>query len=380
MTNADQHQKDRDRNQRLYQIALTMIPQVGAVTARTLLSYCGSPEAVFFSPRKNLMKIPNIGPALTEQIKNHRILEEAEKEMEYLNKHKIKSLFFTDSDYPRRLRHLPDAPILLYVKGDASLNSAKTAAIIGTRSPSDYGRAMTDLIVQGLKAFDVHIVSGLAYGIDIRAHRACLNQRVTTTGVLGSGFRNVYPSTHIPVAHQMTANGNLVTEFSSMTKPTRENFPMRNRIIAGLSDAVIVVETANRGGSIITAELAIGYHKDVFAIPGAATSPRSQGCNRLIKLHKAALVENAEDVAYQMGWDQDKANNQSYQQQLPLDLPEQEARLLEVMAAHPASSLDFLAYQLNTSPGRLSEHLLQLEIKGHVKCMPGNRYLAAHCR
>ena len=374
--NAFVHPQIPNDKELLFQVAMTMIPQVGAVTARTLLSYCGSPSAVFESSRNALLKIPGIGPIIANQIGSKEILDDAEKECAFLETHHINPIFFTSPEYPRRLKHLPDAPILLYSKGTAKLNAPRTVAVIGTRSPSDYGKMMTDQLVEGLKTFDVHIISGLAYGIDIQAHRACLKVHVPTTGVLGSGFRHIYPASHSAVAQQMAEYGSLITEFHSQTKPVRENFPMRNRIIAGLSDAVVVVETAARGGSIITAELANGYHKDVFAVPGSANLIRSKGCNRLIKLHKAALVENADDIAYIMGWDQQNKNG-PIQQVLRLDLPEKEEHLLRILDEHPSSNLDFIAHQLNTTPGNLAEHLLQLEIKGLVKSLPGNRYIAS---
>ncbi|MGA1582641.1 MAG: DNA-processing protein DprA [Saprospiraceae bacterium] len=365
-----------DEKELLFQIALTMIPNVGSVTARTLLSYCGSPAEVFSSSQKQLLQIPGIGPAIVSQLSKPSVLADAEKELSFIREHQISPLFFTDPGYPRRLRQLPDAPVMLYSRGNASLNTARIVAIIGTRSPTDYGRTMTDRLVEDLAPYGIHIVSGLAYGIDIRAHRACLRHQVPTTGVLGSGFRNIYPGTHASVAHKMMDRGSLLTEFHSYTKPTRENFPMRNRIIAGLADAVIVIETAARGGSIITAELANGYHKDVFAIPGHVTSERSSGCHKLIRTHKAALIECGADVAYFMGWDQ-ALSVKNTQQQLPLDLPENESQLLEMLSKHPASSLDYLAYHLHTTPGNLSSTLLQLEIKGLIRSMPGNRYLAA---
>lgn len=363
-----------DEPELLFQVALTFIPQVGAITARNLLSYCGSAEAVFRASHRSLLKIPGIGPKTATNIKQPAVLEEAEKELQFLRAKGIRPIFFTHPDYPRRLRHYSDAPILLYLRGQVDLNAGRVVAMVGTRTPTAYGRIGVDQIIEGLKPYSPLVVSGLAYGIDIQAHRACLQHQIPTVAVLGSGHRHLYPAAHTSVARDMLSDGGLLTEFPSPTKPDRENFPMRNRIIAGMADAIVVVETATRGGSIITAELANGYHKDVFAMPGPVNAPFSQGCNRLIKIHKASLIESAADIAYIMGWEKED-QKAGRQQELAFDLSSEEKRVHELLVAENSVGVDLMTHRLSLSAGELSGILLQLEVKGLIRSIPGNRYM-----
>ncbi|HEX7367011.1 MAG TPA: DNA-processing protein DprA, partial [Pelobium sp.] len=252
----------------LYNIALTFVKGIGDVTIKSLISYCGSAEEVFKTKQTALEKIPGIGPKTAKLIVNHEAFSRAEQELKFVEKYKIEPLFYTDKLYPRRLKNCADAPALLYFKGNADLNNQKTLAIVGTRNASNYGKAFCEKLIDGLKAHQALIVSGLAYGIDVASHKAAVNLKQTTVGVLGHGLDRIYPALHRSVAESMLANGGLLTEFPSQTNPDRQNFPKRNRIIAGLADAVIVVEAAKKGGALITAEIANSYNKDVFALPG----------------------------------------------------------------------------------------------------------------
>ena len=275
-----------------YQIALTLIPGVGDVLAKNLISYCGSAEEVFKQKKAQLFKIPDIGPVIAESIVKFNSFKRAEEEIKFIEKYKIQPLFYLDKTYPERLKQCYDSPPLLYYKGNVELNQTKILAIVGTRKASDYGKAITEEIISGLSQEGILIISGLAYGIDIYAHKAALKNNLNTIGVVGHGLDTIYPAIHKPVAEKMINQGGILTEFMSKTKMSPENFPARNRIVAGISDAVLIVEAAEKGGALITAEIANSYNRDVFAIPGRSIDTVSRGCNYLIKSNKAALVES----------------------------------------------------------------------------------------
>jgi DNA processing protein len=239
-----------------YRIALTLLPGVGAVNAKTLVSYCGSVEAVFKQKKSLLEKIPNIGPLTSESILKQDVFDRAEKEIAFIHKNKITPLFYLDAEYPSRLKNCDDSPALLYFKGNADLNVQKVIAIVGTRNSTQYGKRVCENLIEGFAAFNITVISGLAYGIDITAHKLALKNNLPTVGVLAHGLDRIYPGIHSDTAEKMLDNGGLITEFMSETKPYRENFPSRNRIVAGMVDAVIVVESALKGGALITAEIA----------------------------------------------------------------------------------------------------------------------------
>lgn len=357
----------------LFKIALTKIPKVGAVTARQLISYCGSAEAVFQAKKKNLLKIPGVGESVAEQILQKKVLQEAEKEIEFIDRHQIKALFYTDKEYPYRLKNQHDAPLILFYKGTADLNHPRTVGIVGTRQPTPYGKTFCEELVEGLKAYNPLIISGLAYGIDITAHRKCLQENLESIGVLGHGLGRIYPSDHRATAEKMLSMGGLLTEYASDVQPDREHFPMRNRIIAALSDAVIVVETDTRGGSVITAELANQYNKDVFALPGKITDKFSRGCNHLIKTHKAALIESAADVAYIMRWEAEDQKKE-IQTQLFVDLSPLEQEAYSFIQGNENIGIDQLSQLTSLTSSELAALLLELEFKGLIRSLPGKRY------
>ncbi len=360
----------------LHQIALTRLPNVGAVTAKTLVSYCGSAEAVFHATKRELLRIPGIGQATVAGLRPSEALHAAERELVFMQRYGVEAFFYTHHRYPQRLKQNADCPALLYFKGSdpGLLDAARMVAVVGTRQPSDYGRALCESLVEELAPLNVVLVSGLAFGIDITAHRLACRLAMPNIGVLGHGLGSIYPAQHKATAEKMLENGGLVSEYGHDVGPDREHFPMRNRIIAGLCDALVVVETGQTGGSIISAELAGQYARDVFAFPGRVRDVHSIGCNQLIKNQKAHLIESAADLAEQMGWTEDGSRNKSVQTTLFPDLDTDEQRITDVLRAHPDVAIDDLAAAADMPPGNLARLLLGLEFKGIVRTLPGKRY------
>ena len=361
-------------NDLLYKIAITQIPKVGCITAKNLISYCGGVKAIFEASQKELFRIPGIGAKVAENIRNHAILENAQKELDFIKKNNIQCYFYTDKKYPQRLKHFDDSPVLLYFRGNAELNHHRIVSIIGTRTPSAYGKAICEEIVTELAAYDVLVISGLAYGIDVTAHKKSISMNIPTVGVLGHGLNMIYPYEHRKTSEQMMENGGVLTEYTHLKEPLREHFPMRNRIVAGMCDALIVVETKEKGGSMITANLANGYNKNVFAIPGRARDKKFGGGNFLIKNHKAQLIESAEDVVRIMCWEQFE-KNKNIQKQLFVELTERQQSLVDILKNENEVSVDKLSYVTQLQPSEVSSLLLELEFKGLVKTLPGKRYM-----
>jgi DNA processing protein len=359
---------------KIYQIALTLIPNVGPVTARNLVSYCGSPQAVFESTKKSLLKIPGIGEQMCQYIHDKEVLLKAEAELDFTLEHHIDVLFYTDKAYPERLRNLPDSPALLYYKGSIPLNQSRLVAIIGTRKPSPRGISICEELVEGLQPYGVAVVSGLAYGIDITAHRKSLEVNIPTVGVLGHGMREIYPPQHRNTAGKMIEQGGLLTEYPGYMRPDREHFPMRNRIVAGMCDALIVVETQGKGGSMITASIANNYNKDVFAVPGRVKDKQSEGCNLLIKSHRASLLESIDDLAYIMRWEAlDAAKD--VQHQLFVELTPDEKNIVDLLGKQEMMGIDALSSCVQRPSSQMAGLLLELEFKGIIRSLPGNRYI-----
>jgi DNA processing protein len=359
-----------------FQIALTLIPGVGPVAARNLISYCGSIEAVFKEKSSRLIRIPDIGPITANAIEGHSVFDKAEEECRFIEEHKIKTLFYLDSDYPKRFVNCNDSPILIYFKGNADLNTNKIVAIVGTRNATDYGKTITEQFVTGLGEAGVTIISGLAYGIDICAHKAAVRNSITNIGVVGHGLDRIYPGNHRSTANKMLENGGLLTEFPSGTNPDRENFPARNRIVAGMSDAVVVIESAEKGGALITADVAGSYNRDVFAVPGNINNMYSKGCNYLIRENKAALVESAADILRMMRWlDGDEPNVIKPKQiQLFNDLSTDEEKTVNLLQESGQLDIDGISLCLQYTPGKIATILLELEMKGIVKALPGKKF------
>lgn len=359
-----------------YRIALTFIPGVGHALAKALLAYCGSPEAVFKEKKSRLLRIPYIGQAVADAIRKQDAFGRAEKEITFIKKHKIQPLFFLDDDYPRRLKHCPDYPVMLYYNGNASLNNKRILSIVGTRNATRYGMEVCRSLIAGLSVPAPLIVSGLAYGIDICAHREALQNSLETVGVLGHGLDRIYPLMHKEVAGKMLGSGGLLTEYPSGTKPDAENFPMRNRIIAGLADAVLVVEAGESGGALITAELANGYNREVFAVPGRISDSFSVGCNALIKQNKAMLISTASDIENNMGWDisRDMSSPGNTQMKLFAELTDEEKAITRVLSEEGPAGIDSLCMKAGFTSAKASSVLLSLEFAGIVKSLPGKIY------
>lgn len=361
----------------LHQIALTKVNGVGPAVARHLLSQFGSAEAIFSASKKQLRAIPYVRESIADAITSTATLSAAESELEFIEKHGIRLLFFSEKDYPKRLRNCADAPILLYYKGNADLDNARVVSIVGTRNATAYGVSLCQELVSGLKAHDTLIVSGLAHGIDSHAHRAALAQELATVGVLGHGLDRIYPAANRNMAARMLDNGGLLTEFPSGTIPERTNFPMRNRIIAGLADVTIVVEAAFKGGALITAEIANSYNRDVCAFPGNTQQEFSAGCNYLIKTHRAHLIQGIKDLEYLMDWTVAETSKPAGKQ-LPLhvSLDTNEQRVHDVIREAGSLAIDDLMIQVKWPQSKLAMTLLQLEIKGAIVALPGKVYKA----
>ncbi|MDZ4846096.1 MAG: DNA-processing protein DprA [Chitinophagales bacterium] len=359
----------------LYKIAITLIPNVGPVLARNLISYCGGVEEVFKAKIARLIKVPGIGDITAKEVTEADVLQRAEEEVEFMLKHNIKPLFYLDENYPRRLKECYDSPLMLYHKGNADLNAQRIVGIVGTRNATDYGKSVCEKIVDELAALDVLVVSGLAYGIDICAHKASLEKGLKTVGVLGHGLHTLYPSVHRSAAQKMVEQGGLLTEFISNSDFNKENFPKRNRIIAGLVDALIVVETKKKGGAIITAEIANTYNRDVFAVPGNINAQYSEGCNFLIRTNKAALLDDVNEFIEAMSWSQEKKNGKAAKQaRLFENLDADEQTLVDILKAEQKIRIDELSQKMNRPSGVIANSLLSLELKGIVKTLPGKVY------
>lgn len=366
-------------DKRLYQIALTMIPGVGDITARNILQAMGDEEVIFKAGKKDLLHKTNLSPKHIDEILNPLVLEKAAKELEFADKNNLRLYFVGDKDYPDRLRECADAPVLFYFKGDIDFNAEKIISIVGTRKSTSYGNSFCDKFLQDISTTipNTLIVSGLAYGIDIQAHRAALKYNLPTVGVLAHGLDIIYPSVHSQTAAEMMHHGGVLSEFRSKTEPDRFNFVRRNRIVAGMCDAVIVVESDEKGGSLITAEIANSYCKDVFALPGKMTDKYSRGCNKLIASHRADLFQSAEYFLQQMGWDEQSKKKKPRQQQLFVILSDDEQAIVDKLSSQDPLHIDQLARDLNLPAYQLFTLLLDMEMKGLIKNMPGNMYALA---
>ena len=363
-----------------YQIGLTLIKGIGNVLAKNLIAYVGCAEGVFREQQKVLAKIPGIGEFLSREIVKQKVLERAEEEILFIEKNRIQCLYFTDKDYPFRLKECADSPILLFSKGNRGLNDGKFVGIVGTRNATEQGKENCKNLITDLSALhpNITIVSGLAYGIDICAHKLSVELNIPTIGVLGHGLDRIYPAIHRNTALKMLEEGMLLTEYLSNTTPDKPNFVQRNRIIAGLCDAVVVIESGVRGGSLITATIANDYNRDVFAFPGRITDELSAGCNTLIKSNQAALIESGKDLMHFMSWEvsHEKAI-QPMQTVLFADMSDEEINVLSILRNFPDGiQVNELAVTLGKPFSKVSSLLLNMEFGGLVKCLPGGVYRA----
>ena len=357
----------------LYQLALSQVPNVGYVHAKLLAQHFGSAAAVFSSPRSVLEKIEGIGTIRAGSIKSFKDFKKAEEEIRFLEKFKITPLFITDKYYPQRLLNCYDPPTMLFYKGNADLNASRVVGIVGTRTNTDYGKQFTEKFVRDLIPFDVLIISGLAFGIDAIAHKAALKNKLPTIGVLGHGLDTIYPPEHSGLAKDMIKCGGLLTEFRSKVKPDKHNFPSRNRVVGGLCDATVVVETGVKGGSMITAEMANSYNRDVFAVPGRTIDTKSGGCNHLIRNNKAILLSDTQQFIETMGWDNSPASVKKIQKELFIELNDDEKAVVNILKQKDVS-IDELVLKSGCSSSSLAAAILNLELKNVIQSLPGKIY------
>lgn len=359
----------------LHRIALSLLPNVGPVIARALYSHCGSAISVFREKKSLLAKIPGVGSKRIQNAFGVSVMDEAVKELAFVKKHKLQVLFYTDEAYPNRLNQCADAPCLMYYKGTVNLNQGRFVAIVGTRTSTSNGEEITKKLVEEMQGLDITMVSGLAYGIDICAHEAALQFGIPTIGVTAHGMDRIYPQLHRTVAGKMLSQGGILTEYPSKTPPDRENFPSRNRIVAGMCDAVVVVEASAKGGALITADLAQGYDREVFAFPGRVSDEFSKGCNEYIRDNKAALITCAQDLVWLMGWSDEKKKEQVVKQtQLFFELNDDENRVVDVLKEKGECGIDVIASATALPFSKLANTLLQLELKSVLKLKAGKRY------
>jgi DNA processing protein len=362
----------------LYKIALCMLQGISCRNLKLLMEACGDAEFLFKERKRILEKMPGIRPEVLLLLSNKKILEDAERELLFLEKHSIRPLWYEDSSYPTLLKHCEDAPLILFSKGNVSINTKKCLSIVGTRKATSYGIGMCEALISGLCQRGHHplIISGLAYGIDICAHRAALKNGLDTVAVLGHSLREIYPSEHRETAKDIISHGALITEFHSLDQGGKSNFVRRNRIIAGISEATLVIESGVKGGSLITAELALSYHREVFCVPGRCTDRMSKGCNQFIRNQKAALVESPEDLEYYLGWSPDSILKDPVQLHFFSESSESERSILALFQEHNTMNVNELSVKSGKTVSQILNLLLEMELKGLVETIPGNQFRA----
>jgi len=360
----------------LYALALQKTAKVGDVIAKRLIKTCGSALAVGKEKKENLQKIDGIGSYTLADLRNREHLKAAENELKFIQKENIQVHYFLDKTYPVRLQHCVDSPIVLFQRGNANLNASKMISIVGTRKATNYGVEFCKELIASLSPLEPTIVSGFAYGIDIVAQRAAIKNNIPTIGCLAHGLNQIYPKVHKRYMKSVEENGAFVTDFWSTSNPDRENFLKRNRLIAGMSQATIVIESAEKGGSLVTAHIANSYNRDVFAVPGRVGDTQSIGCNNLIKQQRAHILTSAADIVYLLGWELDAEPFQPVQKQLFVDLTPEEAIIHSYLQEKGQTLLDSIALACKFPVHKITPILLQMEMKGVVKPLPGKLFEA----
>ena len=358
-----------------YLLALLKIDGVGDIMAKKLLTHCGSAEAVFKTNVNQIAAIDGVGAVLLKNLKDKSVFEKANQELEFIKSNNIKVSFFQDENYPERLKHCIDSPVLIFSAGNINLKNKKIISIVGTRQITSYGTEFCRKLIEDLAPLDPIIVSGFAYGVDIVAHQLAMEYNLQTIGVLAHGLNQIYPKTHIKYVAKMEENGGFMTEFWSSSNPDKENFVRRNRIVAGMTEATIVIESADKGGSLITANIANDYNRDVFAVPGRVTDKYSQGCNDLIKTQKANVLTSAADLVYILNWDIEN-KPKTVQKQLFVELEPDEQKIYDFLLKNGKELLDFIALQCDFPIYRISGILLNMELKGVIRPLPGKLFEA----
>jgi DNA processing protein len=359
----------------IYQLALTLVPQIGPVQARILVQHLGSASAIFKASVSTLERIEGIGEIRARSIRQFSDFAAAKKEISFLEKYQVSPLFMNDPGYPQRLLNCYDFPVLLFYKGKADLNASKIIAIVGTRSNTDYGKHFTEKLIKDLASHQVTIISGLAFGIDAIAHKAALRNNLNTIGVVGHGLDQMYPPQHIGLAKEIVKeSGGLLTEYPSNVKPDKHNFPGRNRIVAGISDATVVIETGIKGGSLITADLANSYNRDVFALPGKITDQKSMGCNQLVLSNKAILLTGAQQIIETLGWEVKQKLPKLPQRQLFIQLSDEEKCVVNILSEKETMHIDELNLRSGLSTSAVAAAILNLELQNVIQSLPGKLY------
>jgi len=354
-------------------LALQKAEGIGAINAKKLLVHCGDAASVFKEKSANLSKIDGIGLRVIKSLKDKSLFKQADKEINYIQQNNINYQVITESNYPNKLKHCADAPIVIFYRGNINLKNRKIISIVGTRNITGYGKEVLEQLITDLIPYNPIIISGLAYGTDVFAHRLAVKHNLQTIGILAHGLDRLYPAIHKKIADKMEVNGGLMTEFWSGTNPDKENFVKRNRIIAGLSEATIVIESAIKGGSLITADLANSYNRDVFAVPGKLLDKYSTGCNNLIKTNRAALFSSVKDLSYLLNWDLE-TKQKPIQKQLFVNLDGDEAIIYNFLQTQDKQQLDQIALYCKTPIHKTVSILFNLELKGLVKPLPGKIY------
>ena len=362
-------------NDLVYQLALTLVPNIGDVHAKILIQHLGDAKSVFTARQNILEKIEGIGTVRARSIKEFDTFKIAEDEIKFIEKYKIKTLFITDEDYPKRLLNCYDSPTILFYKGAADLNASRVLAIVGTRSNTEYGKQFTEKLIKELEDQNIIIISGLAFGIDAIAHKSALKYNIPTIGVVGHGLDKMYPYEHTGLAKEMVKQGGgILSEFFSGTKPDKHHFPLRNRIVAGLSDATVLVETHVKGGSMITAKLADAYNRDVFAVPGRTNDKASSGCNHLIKHNKAIMLTEADELLDVMGWKDKKKNASKKQRELFIELSAEEKLVLQLLQEKETVHIDEINLKSGLNSSAVAAAILNLELQNIISSLPGKMY------
>jgi len=360
----------------LYTLALQRVPNLGDRSAKKLLRVVGSAEEIFREKKTTLLKIDGIGNLKLKELQEHQLLPEAEDELNYIQKNKIEYRYFLDDLYPERLKHCNDGPILFFQRGNIDLRTKKLISIVGTRKATSHGIQFCQQLIKDLAPLQPVVVSGFAYGVDIAAQRAAMDNGLQTIGCLAHGLGQIYPKVHKKYVSKVEENGGFITEFWNSDSFERNNFLKRNRIIAGLSEATIVIESAEKGGSLVTADIANSYHREVFAVPGRTTDRQSRGCNDLIKSQQAHLLDSAADLIYMLGWDLKENKSTPRQTQLFVKLTQEEQTIWDYLKNKEKELLDIIALECKLPTFKVAALLLTMELKGVIKPTPGNYFEA----
>lgn len=360
----------------LHLLALLKVEGIGDIIAKKLLNHCGTATEIFKTKASILSSIDGVGKVLVKKIKDKSVFDVAESELRFIRDNAINLLHFQEDNYPNRLKYCIDAPVLLFTSGTINLNNHKIISIVGTREVTSYGAEFCKKLIDDLVPLNPIIVSGFAYGVDIIAHKAAMENNLQTIGVVAHGLNQVYPKAHKKYVAKMEQNGGFITEFWSTSNPEKENFVKRNRIVAGMSEATIVIESAEKGGSLITANLANDYNRDVFAVPGRASDKYSQGCNNLIKTQRANLLTSAADLIYILNWELQQKEEKSIQKQLFVTLDEEEQKIYDFLIKQGKEELDIIALECDLPVFKISSILMNMELKGIVRPLPGKLFEA----